>query len=169
MKRSGHFVRNKSYHFNLWGDLVLPFCDSQPHHAKSMLQFKVVNIQLGNSIQNTNKLLSAWTFLGSKMNWWGPSVSSRGFCMYVCVEWFCPRWLPSLWSESKCMYNWFHMRDRFLDVIALLDMAMNLMGKVANMKFGNKKGVNILPVYWSRTEAPSNPNISVKKMNILFW
>lgn len=51
--------REHKHSFNLGGDLVLPFSDFHPYHAKSTVQFKVVNIQLGNSIQNTNKLLSA--------------------------------------------------------------------------------------------------------------
>lgn len=55
-------VRNLTTNFNLRGTLALPYRDFHPYHAKSMAQFKVVNIQLGNSIQNTNKLLSAWTF-----------------------------------------------------------------------------------------------------------
>lgn len=41
------------------GDLAPAFHDIQQHRTKSMPQFKVVNIQLGNSIQSTHKLLSA--------------------------------------------------------------------------------------------------------------
>lgn len=53
------FWKEQKYNFNLGGDLLLPFHDFHPYHTKSLVQFKVVNIQLGNSIQNTNKLLSA--------------------------------------------------------------------------------------------------------------
>lgn len=71
------------------------------------------------TIQNTTKLLSVWTFYAVRWtdapHLWDPPCLCTCVCVSVCT---CPLLLSAGWSLAKGMHNWSCARDHFLDVIA---------------------------------------------------